>query len=78
MPRAALSVPQFASWDVSIIRDLPIRERLQLQFRAEFFNVLNHTNFGDPQQSETNGSFGQITSTNGDPRIGQLSLKLSF
>jgi len=70
--------PQFASWDTSIIRIFPIHERLNLQFRAEFFNVLNHTNFGDPQQNQTNGSFGEITSTNGDPRIGQLSLKLAF
>ena len=70
--------PQFASWDTSIIRYIPIHESLNLQFRAEFFNVLNHTNFGDPQQNQTNGSFGSITSTNGDPRIGQLSLKLDF
>lgn len=71
--------PRFTSWDVSAFRDFPIYERLQLQFRAEFFNVLNHTNFGDPQQVQTNTtSFGSITSTNGDPRIGQLSLKASF
>ena len=70
--------PQFASWDTSVIRIFPIHETLQLQFRAEFFNVLNHTNFGDPQQTQTNSSFGSITSTNGDPRIGQLSLKLDF
>jgi len=69
--------PQFASWDVSVIRDFPIYERSQLQFRAEFFNVLNHTNFGDPQNAETNSTFGRITSAN-DPRIGQLSLKLMF
>ena len=70
--------PQFASWDVSAIRIFPIHEGLDLQFRAEFFNVLNHTNFGDPQNNETSSSFGRITSTNGDPRIGQLSLKLAF
>jgi hypothetical protein len=70
--------PQFASWDTSVIRMFPIHESLELQFRAEFFNVLNHTNFGDPQVTQTNSSFGSITSTNGDPRIGQLSLKLDF
>ena len=69
--------PHYMDWDASAFRDFPIYERLQLQFRAEFFNVLNHTNFGDPQQSQPNGSFGRITSSN-DPRIGQLSLKLSF
>jgi hypothetical protein len=70
--------PQFASWDVSVIRSFPIHERLDLQFRCEFFNILNHTNFGDPQNAETSSSFGRITGTNGDPRIGQLSLKLAF
>jgi hypothetical protein len=91
-PKAAVSVPlsygnivkgsfvgpQFASWDVSATRFFPVTEAAQFQFRAEFFNVLNHTNFGDPQQSQTNGAFGRITSTNGDPRIGQLSLKFLF
>ena len=70
--------PQFASWDVSATRFFPVTEAAQFQFRAEFFNVLNHTNFGDPQQNQTNGAFGRITSTNGDPRIGQLSLKFLF
>jgi hypothetical protein len=69
--------PRFTSWDVSVIRAFPIHEALQMEFRAEFFNVLNHTNFGDPQASQTNGAFGRITSAN-DPRIGQLSLKLDF
>lgn len=70
--------PQFASWDASAMRIFQLHEALQLQFRADFFNVLNHTNFGDPQGSRTNGAFGRVTSTNGDPRIGQLSLKLKF
>jgi len=69
--------PRFQTWDVSVMRSFPIHEATQLQFRAEFFNVLNHTNFGDPQVGQTNGNFGQIRSAN-DPRIGQLSLKLMF
>ena len=69
--------PQFVSWDTSIIRDFPIHEAIAMQFRAEYFNVLNHTNFGDPQQSVTNSAFCRVLSAN-DPRIGQLSLKLLF
>jgi hypothetical protein len=70
--------PRFQTWDVSVMRSFPIHEATQLQFRAEFFNVLNHTNFGDPQVGQTNTTnFGQIRSAN-DPRIGQLSLKLLF
>lgn len=74
--------PGYTNWDASVIRFFPIHEAFQAEFRAEFFNVLNHTNFGDPQQSQPSGSFGTITSTispsTGDCRIGQLSLKLEF
>jgi hypothetical protein len=56
-----------------------------LNFRAEYFNVLNHTNFGDPNSAAGASTFGQITGTapqNGnttnDPRIAQFSLKLVF
>lgn len=77
--------PQYADWDVSLARHFHIYERLDLQFRAEYFNILNHTNFGDPNSTATNSNFGQITSTapqNSDvtnnPRIAQLSLKLLF
>jgi len=69
--------PQYVDWDVSVMRYFPVHEALQFQFRAEYFNVLNHTNFGDPNASVTNGAFGRITSAS-DPRIGQLSLKLLF
>jgi len=69
--------PQYADWDVSVMRYFPIHEALQFQFRAEYFNVLNHTNFGDPTASVTNGAFGRVTSAS-DPRIGQMSLKLLF
>jgi Outer membrane receptor for monomeric catechols len=69
--------PQYTDWDVSVMRYFPVHETVQLQFRAEYFNVLNHTNFGDPNASVTNGAFGRVTSAS-DPRIGQMSLKLLF
>jgi Carboxypeptidase regulatory-like domain len=55
----------YGAWqeDLAIRRDFPITERMKLQFRAEFFNVFNHPNFGDP---------GANTSTNqlSDPHFG--------
>ena len=76
--------PGYADWDVSAARDFPFSERASLQFRAEYFNVLNHTNLGDPGTT-LGGSFGKITSTtpqlsqpSNDPRIAQFSLKLLF
>ncbi|MCU1315247.1 MAG: TonB-dependent receptor plug [Candidatus Acidoferrum typicum] len=50
-----------AQWDFSIHREFPVSERLQLQFRAELFNVLNHPNFGPPVGDITNAEFGQST-----------------
>lgn len=82
--KGAFVGPQYADWDVSLARRFRFGERTDLQFRAEYFNVLNHTNLGDP--GTTLGStFGRITSTTdqnadiaNDPRIAQLSLKLVF
>jgi Carboxypeptidase regulatory-like domain len=76
--------PQYTDWDVSLTRNFDIKERVDVQFRAEYFNLLNHTNFGDPGTTNSS-SIGRITGTtpqNGanpnDPRIAQLSLKLLF
>jgi hypothetical protein len=69
--------PRFVDWDAALFRNVNFHERVALQFRAEYFNVLNHTNFGDPGTTVTSATFGTITTAN-DPRIGQLSLKLLF
>lgn len=79
--------PHYVDWDASLARRFPITERTNLTFRAEYFNLLNHTNLGDPGTT-VGGSLGKITSTSpqnwsgtapqNDPRIAQLSLKLVF
>jgi len=48
-------------WDFAIHRDFPIREQLKLQFRAEWFNVLNHPNFAQPVGDLSNSQFGLST-----------------
>jgi hypothetical protein len=66
-----------------------VRENLSVQFRAEFFNIFNHTNFGLPTGGlggaslfvgggGRNGSAGQITSMVGTPRQIQFALKILF
>ena len=71
--------PRYVDWDASLTRSFSIQEATgtALQFRAEYFNLLNHTNLADPNLTQTSASFGRITSDI-SPRIAQLSLKLLF
>jgi Carboxypeptidase regulatory-like domain len=80
--KASLRFPGQATWDMGLFKDIPLRERWKLQFRAEFFNVFNRVNFQAPNQSNqvdtvSSAGFGSIRAAN-DPRIGQLALKLIF
>jgi hypothetical protein len=64
--------------DMSLVRELHIRERHTVQFRAEAFNVLNHVRPNNPNASiSTPATFGKIT-TFQDPRIMQFALKYVF
>ena len=76
-PRGTIVGPGYFRWDASLFKNFKFTERLNLQFRAEAFNVLNHTNFNNPTTSFTSSLFGQITSAR-DPRQMQLALKLTF
>jgi hypothetical protein len=49
-------------WDFAVRREFPVRESLRLQFRAEFFNVLNHPNFASPINDLSSPFFGQSIS----------------
>jgi hypothetical protein len=65
-------------FDVSVIKDTAITERLRTQFRAEFFNMPNHANFNNPGANiSVASSLGRITSA-GDPRQIQFGLKILF
>ncbi|MDP3000970.1 MAG: hypothetical protein Q8N47_26045 [Bryobacterales bacterium] len=64
--------------NASLIKAVPIRERLNGQLRAEFFNVLNHPNFGGPNTTPTSAAFGRVTSMTGTSRILQLALRIGW
>lgn len=85
--------PGFHRLDFSMFKDFPLNERFSLQFRAEFFNILNHPNFNAPgfggngvvaisnSLNYTNSNFGEIGSTRDapyDPRQIQFALKLYY
>lgn len=63
--------------DCGIYKSFKIKEDVNLQLRGEFYNMLNHTNLGDPNTTLSNGTFGRITST-GDPRVIEVGAHLSF
>jgi hypothetical protein len=80
-PRAPLYGPDFVNTDFSAIKHfpLPFREGMELDFRAEFFNLFNHAQFGLPGNDvSTTSQFGVITSTVNNPRLIQFALKLTF
>jgi hypothetical protein len=76
--RDSLRGPAYTNLDTSVFRDFALYREATLQFRGEFFNVLNHPQFGTPDGTLEDATYGQITSTTGNPRNIQFALKLSF
>ncbi len=85
----AFTGPHLYTWDLGFFKTTRITERVNIQFRAEFFNIFNLVNFALPNRNISGARFGDITSTlgggsgltsggAGDPRIIQFGLKLSF
>jgi hypothetical protein len=75
--RNSIYGPMFWQADVNIQKDFRLTERFRMQFRSEFFNILNRTNFRPPVVNWTAANFGLFTSTY-QPRQIQFALKLSF
>jgi hypothetical protein len=70
--------PGINNWDISVIKNMHLNEKVRLQFRGEFLNAFNHAMFGNPNTSPVSTAFGTITSENGYPRRIQLGLKMVF
>jgi hypothetical protein len=84
-PRNFLQGPGISETDLSFAKKFPLTERLNLQFRAELFNIFNHTNFNNPNPvvltsatSRPSPTAGVITSTSTSSRQVQFGLKLLF
>ena len=88
LQRDFLTGPHTVNLDASLLKETPIKEGYRLQFRAEFFNLANHANFGLPNANafiqtpngggSPNPTFGKITTTTTTSRQIQFALKLMF
>jgi hypothetical protein len=89
--RGTYSGPGLTEVDLSILKNVAVSERVSLQFRAEFFNLMNHSNYGAPNQTvftntgsatqpkySINPTAGFISSLATNPRQIQFGLKLMF
>jgi hypothetical protein len=87
LPRNVLRGPTLTNLDIALAKTTSITERYKLEFRAEFFNALNHPEFAQPTLLDgaaniESPTFGEITTTGtfrgATPRIGQFALRLTF
>ncbi|HEV3206623.1 MAG TPA: hypothetical protein VGZ28_06695, partial [Terriglobales bacterium] len=69
--------PGYADWDFSAFKNIRVAESKDIQFRAEFFNILNHTNFRLPDSDISSPTFNHILASQ-PPRLIQFALKFVF
>jgi hypothetical protein len=79
-PRVDATIRQqgVVNFDFAVFKRTTIYENMNLEFRAELFNLFNHPQFGPPNGTVTSSTFGQVTNTVNLPRLVQFGLKLNF
>ncbi|HTP43176.1 MAG TPA: carboxypeptidase regulatory-like domain-containing protein [Candidatus Acidoferrum sp.] len=77
-PHAFCCGPAISNTDLVISKKTPINERWNTEFRAEFYNAWNHTQFANPDGNFTDSTFGQVLKVREDPRVIQFGLKILF
>ena len=78
-PRNFLYGPGQKNLDFSVVRFIPLGEKVRGEFRTEFFNLFNWTNFANPNNNiAVPATFGRITATSSGPRVIQFAFKASF
>jgi hypothetical protein len=77
-PRTICCGPGINNFDVSLIKSTQFSERMRMEFRAEFFNIANHSQFFQPDGNISDGSdFGRISRAK-EPRLIEFAAKLFF
>jgi hypothetical protein len=69
--------PRYSNWDFAVAKNIPVAESEEFQFRAEFFNVLNHANFHLPNSDISSPTFNHILAAE-PPRLVQFALKFLY
>ena len=84
-PRNIGHGPDLWQFDLGLIKNIPLSQRVHLEFRSEFFNLFNRAQYGQPLSDRSAPNFGQIVSTvntgsvgTGTPREIQFALRLEF
>ena len=78
-PRNLLYGPGQKNLDLSVVRFIPIREKVRAELRTEFFNLFNWTNFANPNNNiAVPATFRLTTATSSGPRVIQFAFKVSF
>ncbi|PYV07772.1 MAG: hypothetical protein DMG23_15335, partial [Acidobacteria bacterium] len=72
--RSILDGPGFQNWDIGLLKDFSLGEKLRMQFRAEFFNAFNQAHFNDPRRNITSSTVGKIFGAH-EPRNIQFGVK---
>jgi hypothetical protein len=76
-PPNVIKGPGRHNWDLSLFKNIKATEKVNVQFRAEAFNVWNHASFRSPNMNASSRDFGTISDA-GHPRLIQFALKLTF
>ena len=84
-PRDVFRLPGINNWDLTIMKNFPVRESARFQLRWEFYNLFNHTQFNnvdssarfDPQGRQVNGQFGQVIGARLERQM-QAALRFEF
>lgn len=76
--RNTLLGPPTQLFDMDLIKEFPVTERVKFEFRWEIFNLFNHTIFGQPSGNASSSSVGSITTLSADPRVMQFAGRISF
>jgi len=76
--RGQFTGPSYTVWDMSLRKQFGIGDDVKVQIQADFFNVWNHVNWGNPNTDLSSASFGLITGVTGQPRNIQLGARIIF